>query len=161
MVGCLIGHAAGTTFRSVDAHVGVRTRSDQSVTSGSFLAAVHGSPEDREVVRPSGSHRSSRSHTTAGHRGALVVIAIGGPSPGARTAPCVLLRPLPRTRLLPDPGTEGFCQGRLRVYMNQATTPEVVALRSQTALTGSGSPTPSHGGFGEDTHTSTRMPRRR
>ena len=68
------------------------------MTSGSFLAAVHGSPADREVVRSCGSQRGSRPHTTDGHRGALVVIANGGPSPGARTAPCVL-RPLPRTLL--------------------------------------------------------------
>ena len=27
---------------------------------------------------------------------------------------------LPPTRLLPNPGTDGFCQGRLRVYINRA-----------------------------------------
>jgi hypothetical protein len=32
----------------------------------------------------------------SGHRGALVVIATSGPSPGARTPPYVLLRPFPR-----------------------------------------------------------------
>jgi hypothetical protein len=39
----------------------------------------------------------------------------------------------PPTRLLPNPGTDGFCQGRLRVYMNQAP------------LTGSGCPTVTDG----------------
>jgi hypothetical protein len=40
---------------------------------------------------------------------------------------------LPPTRLLPNPGTDGFCQGRLRVYMNHAP------------LTGSGCPTVTDG----------------
>jgi hypothetical protein len=133
------------THRSVGSRLGVRTRSDQAATSGSFLAAVHGSPADREVVRSCGS----QPHMTAGHCRALVVIAIGGPSPGTRTAPCVLLRPFPEPDCCRTPGRTGFCQGCLRVYMNQAATPEVVALtRSQTVLTGSGSATPSYGGFG-------------
>ena len=40
---------------------------------------------------------------------------------------------LPPTRLLPNPGTDGFCQGRLRVYINHAP------------LTGSGCPTATDG----------------
>jgi hypothetical protein len=40
---------------------------------------------------------------------------------------------LPPTRLLPNPGTDGFCQGRLRVYINHAP------------LTGSGCPTVTDG----------------
>ena len=40
---------------------------------------------------------------------------------------------LPPTRLLPDPGTDGFCQGRLCVYINHAP------------LTGSGCPTVTDG----------------
>jgi len=48
------GHSL-MTFRSVDASAGVRTRSDQSVTSGDFFPVVRGSPENRRVVRPRGS----------------------------------------------------------------------------------------------------------
>jgi hypothetical protein len=40
---------------------------------------------------------------------------------------------LPPTRLLPNPRTDGFCQGRLGVYMNHAP------------LTGSGCPTVTDG----------------
>ena len=40
---------------------------------------------------------------------------------------------LPPTRLLPNPGTDGFCQGRLRVYINHVP------------LTGSGCPTVTDG----------------
>jgi len=39
----------------------------------------------------------------------------------------------PPTRLLPNPGTDGFCQGRLRVYLNRAP------------LTGSGCPSVTDG----------------
>jgi hypothetical protein len=60
----------------------------------------------------------------------------------------VLSRPLPRTRLLPDLVTDGFCQARLCVCMNHAPLPGAVALRSQTGLTGSGSHRYSYGGFG-------------
>jgi hypothetical protein len=37
--------------RSVDTRVGDRTRSDPSVASGVFVPVVHGSPENRKVVR--------------------------------------------------------------------------------------------------------------
>ena len=57
-----------------------------------------------------------------------------------------------------EPRDGRFCQGRLRVYMNHASWPEAVALRSQTVLTGSGSPRYSYGGLGEATHISTRIP---
>ena len=70
---------------------------------------------------------------------------------------------LPRTRPLPNPGTDGFCQGRLRVYINQAPLRGAVALRSQTGLTGSGSHRSSYGGFGGGhppfhPHTACRQP---
>jgi hypothetical protein len=75
-----------------------------------------------------------------------------------RRARPALARPLPRTRLLPNLVTDGFGQGRLRVYMNQAAY-RVVALRSQTVLTGSGSHrTLLRRGSGEDTHISARIP---
>ena len=60
----------------------------------------------------------------------------------------VLLRPLPRTRLLPDQVTDGFGQGRLGVYMNHAALRRRLPCRSQTGLTGSGSHRSSYGGFG-------------
>ena len=62
------------------------------------------------------------------------------------------------TRLLPNLRTDGSCQGRLRVYMNHASWPGAVALRSQTVLTGSGYPRYAYGGLGEATHVSTRIP---
>ena len=65
---------------------------------------------------------------------------------------------LPPTRLLPNPGMDGFCQGRLGVYMNHASSPGAVALRSQTVLTGSGSPRYSYGGLGGGHLHSTRIP---
>ena len=61
---------------------------------------------------------------------------------------------LPPTRLLPNPGTDGFCQGRLRVYMNHASRPGAVVLRAPAVLRGSGSPRYSYGGLGEAAHSS-------
>jgi len=52
------------------------------------------------------------------HR-ALVLVTTPGPSP-APLPRRALPRPLPRTRLLPDLVMDGFCQGRLRVYVSQA-----------------------------------------
>ena len=43
---------------------GIRTRSDQFVTSGSSLPVVHGRPKSKKVVRPRGSQRGSRWHMT-------------------------------------------------------------------------------------------------
>ena len=54
-------HSTVMTFQSVDTCVGVRIRSDQSVTSDASLPAVHVSPKLRKVVRPGGS----RSGTSA------------------------------------------------------------------------------------------------
>jgi hypothetical protein len=51
------------TFYSVVPCAGIRTRSDQSVTSDAIPAVVHASPESRKVVRvapsvaPRGVHR--------------------------------------------------------------------------------------------------------
>jgi hypothetical protein len=92
-------------------------------------------------------HRCCQPHRTAG------IPAPWSSSPPAdrrrHTGPgCVLLRPLPRTRLLPNLVTDGFGQGRLRVYMKRAALPGAVGLRSQTGLTGSGSHGSSYGGFG-------------
>src|SRR5690349_6759668 len=53
---------------------------------------------------------------------------------------------------------DGFCQDPLRAHVYQASSPPVVALRSQRVLTGSGSPVSSYGGLGEATHTCTRIP---
>jgi hypothetical protein len=40
----LIGHAAATTFKSVDTCAGIQVRSDQFVTSGSSFPIVHACP---------------------------------------------------------------------------------------------------------------------
>ncbi len=58
----------------------------------------------------------------------------------------------------------GFCQDPLRVYVHPAPSPQVVALRSQRVLTGSGSPVSSYGGLGGGhlhfhPHTGCRHPR--
>ena len=82
------------------------------------------------------------------------------PSPGLSPATWprpVLSQPLPRTRLLPNLVTDGFCQGHLRVHMDQAVLPKAVVLRSQRALTGSRSHRPSYGGFGGGHRTSTSL----
>ena len=50
------------THRSVDSRVGVRTRSEQSVTSTLLLPVVQSGPEHQRVVRPCGSQRGSRPH---------------------------------------------------------------------------------------------------
>ena len=112
------GKPMHSLHRSVDTSVGVRTRSDQSVTSGAFLLAVHGSLQNREVVRPCGSQPGSAPGTSAPwswpplpclHRCADRATA--------------LPRPLPRTRLVPDSRTDGFSQGRLRVYISHPPSP--------------------------------------
>ena len=110
------------TFRSVDSCAGVRTRSDQSVTSGALLSAVHVSPKNWKVVRPRGSQRGSRPHMTPG------TVTPWSSSPTSDLRPArgprpALPRPLPRTRLLPNLVTDGLGQGRLRVYMNHAPLP--------------------------------------
>ena len=48
-------------IRSVVRCLGIRTRSDQSATSGAFLSAVHVRPESHKVVRPGGSQRGSQA----------------------------------------------------------------------------------------------------
>jgi len=44
--------------------VGIRTRSDQSATSGLSLPAVHVRPADYKVVHPRGSQRGSHRSRT-------------------------------------------------------------------------------------------------
>jgi hypothetical protein len=94
--------------------VGVRRRSDQFVTSSLFLPVVHAGPHDAKVVRP----RGSQPHVMLGTVTPWSFTNIG-PSTGEGTAPFPA-QTLPRTRLLPYLVTDGFGQGRLRVYMNQA-----------------------------------------
>ncbi len=91
-----------------------------------------------------------------GEPGSVVPIATATNTPGTpievgdlrRDRARALSRPLPRTRLLPNLVTDGFCHARLCVYMNHALLPRPVALRPQTGLTGSGSHIPSYGGSG-------------
>ena len=91
------------------------------MTSAALLPAVHVSPENWKVVRPCGSQRGSQPAQDGWHLGALVLVTISG-FPGDGTAPCPA-QTLPRTRLLPNLVTDGFGQGRLRVYMNHAASP--------------------------------------
>jgi hypothetical protein len=51
------------TFRSVDSSVGIRPRSEQSVTSGACLPVVHVSPKRGRVVHVGGSQRGSQAST--------------------------------------------------------------------------------------------------
>lgn len=59
------GHGAGTTFRSVDTRVGVRTRSEQSMASGASAGVVHASTDSLRLFRPCGSQRGSPEATSA------------------------------------------------------------------------------------------------
>ena len=103
--------------------MGIRTSSDESVTSATLLPAVHVSPENWKVVRPRGSQRGSRPHMTPGTRDVLVLVTNIGPSTGEGTAPCPAQTPPPNPIAAVKPPNlvrDGFCQGRLRVYMNHA-----------------------------------------
>lgn len=63
----------------------------------------------------------------------------------------------PPNQAAAKPGTDGFCQGRLRVYINHAPSTEAVALRPQTGLTGPGSHRYSYAGLVEATSIPTRI----
>ena len=104
------------THKSVDTRVGVRTRSDQAVTLDAALSAVHVSPENRKVVRPRGSQRGSAPGTFP-----------PGYGPRARRSPL-------SDWLLPTYSPEGRCQGLIRVYVDQALSPTLVARRSDRPL---------------------------
>jgi hypothetical protein len=77
-----------TTFRSVDTRTGIRTRSDQSLTSGAFPSAVRVSPRAGKVVRPYGSQRDPHPNTAPGTLDALVLVTASGPSSGDVAAGC-------------------------------------------------------------------------
>jgi len=77
--------------------------------------------------------------------GALVLATLPEPAPHAGRA-TALPRPS-RTRLLPNPRTDGFVEVALRVH-NPPMFTKAVMLRSQPGLTGSGSPIRSYSGFG-------------
>jgi hypothetical protein len=57
-------------IRSVVPCLGIRTRSDQSVTSGAFQSLVHVRTEFRKVVRSGGSQRGSQATHGALHQAA-------------------------------------------------------------------------------------------
>jgi hypothetical protein len=86
------------------------------------------------------------AHDT-GHRDALVLVTNIGPSTGEGTAPCPAQTPPPNP-IAAEPG-DGRVQSRpsWRVH-KPCSSPEAVALRPQTVLTGSGSHRYSYGGFG-------------
>jgi hypothetical protein len=79
------------------------------------------------------------------------------PTTGSRERPCGLPAPLPNPTAARLQAADGFCQDPLRVYVHPAPSSQLVALRSQRVLTGSGSPAPSYGGLGEATPHSTCM----
>jgi hypothetical protein len=58
-------HYANPQPVDVDSRTGIRTRSDQFVTSPVFRSAVRSSPENRGVVNPCGSH-PARTRTGSG-----------------------------------------------------------------------------------------------
>ena len=68
------------------------------------------------------SYRSRPVRAAATSLSALVLFTVPGLAGRLfRLATIRMTRPLlPPTRLLPNPGTDGFCQGRLRVYINHA-----------------------------------------
>ena len=117
------------------------------MTSGALLPAIQVSPKNWMVVRPGGSQRGSRPHTTPGHRGALALGTTIGPSTGDVTAPGPAQTPPPNP--IAARTGDGRVQSRpsSRVHEPCSST-EVVALRSQTGLTGFGSHRSSYGGFG-------------
>jgi hypothetical protein len=53
----------GCHRRSVGTRAGIRTRSDQSVMSGTLLPVVRASPSHQKVVHPCGSQRGSQPIT--------------------------------------------------------------------------------------------------
>jgi hypothetical protein len=72
---------------------------------------------------------------------------INWPHP-ARERPCGLAHSSPNPTAAKLQAADGFCQDPLRVYVHPAASLQVVALRSQRVLTGSGSPVSSYGGLG-------------
>ena len=80
-------------------------------------------------------------------RAALVLVTDIGPSTGEWTAPCPAQTP-PSNPTAAGPG-DGRVRSRPSWRVHEpCSSPEAVALRSQTGLTGSGSHRYSYGGFG-------------
>ena len=136
-----------TTFRSVAARARVQTRSGQYATSDVLLRAVHVSPENWKVVRPCGSQHGSRAHMTPG------AVTAWSSSPTSDLRPARGPRPGPAQAPPPNPTAAEPGDGRVlsrpswRVH-EPCSSPEAVAPRSQTVLTGPGSHGSSCGGFG-------------
>jgi hypothetical protein len=83
----------------------------------------------------------------AWHRDALVLVTASGPSSGGVAAGCPAQTP-PLNPIAAKPG-DGRVQSRPSWRVHEpCSSPEAVALRSQTVLTGSGSHGYSYGGFG-------------
>ena len=151
-----------TTFRSVDTRTGIRTRSDQSLTSGAFPSAVRVSPRGGKVVRPCGSQPGSHPNTAPG------IVTPWCSSPRADLLPVTWPRVCPTQTPPSNPIAAKPGDGRVpsrpswRVH-EPCSSPEAVALRSQTVLTGPGSHGSSYGGFGGGhphfhPHTGRRQP---
>ena len=129
--------------RSVDTRMGIRTRSDQSMTQGALLARCSRQSGELEGLVSAwlpAAHEIRR-------RDALLLLTSIGPSTGEGTAHCPAQTPPP------NPTAAGPGDGRVRSSPSSrvhepCTSTEAVALRSQTGLTGSGSHRSSYGGFG-------------
>ena len=83
-----------------------------------------------------------------GHRGALALVTGIGPSTGEGTAPCPAQTPPPIPAAAEPDGRRVLSRVGLA---DHAVTPKA-------PWTGSGWREQSYGGFGEDTHISTRIP---
>ncbi len=80
----------------------------------------YSSSKARAYASPKALHDASFTAARDGwHLGALVLVTTSGPSLTRRAGFCPAQTP-PRARLLPNLVTDGFCQGRLRVYMSHA-----------------------------------------
>jgi hypothetical protein len=135
-----------TTFRSVDTRTGIRTCSEQSLTSGAFPSAVRVSPRGGKVVRPCGSQPGSHPNTAPG------TVTPWCSSPRADLLPVTWPRvalPRPPSNPIAAKPSEGRVPSRPSWRVHEpCSSPEAVALRSQTVLTGPGSHGSSYGGFG-------------
>jgi hypothetical protein len=143
------GAFAGSTVPSPAPNPGCRRLImplNSSLTATSWLAALptRSPGHDERLTQPGTRHHTSRVIRQRHHSTATRYALPAPAEPASRNSPA----PPPPTRLLPNLGTDGFCQDRLRVYMSHASWPEAVGLRSQTVLTGSGSPRYSYGGLG-------------
>ena len=125
---------------------------------GRVFPVVSGkSGEPGRVVYPRGSQRGCRPRTTPGDRPPWPLSRQPELSPVTVVAPDSCPGPSPEPAAA-GPGDGRVLSGPSSRAHEPCNSTGVVALRSGTGLTGSGSHGYSYGGFGEDTHASTRIP---